>query len=313
MSSTTASESWTPVRSITRFAWGVLFYNIFVIVWGAMVRATGSGAGCGDHWPLCNGQVLPVLPQMHTLIEFTHRLTSGLALMFVILLYLGVRRQFGVGHLARRAAFWTLILMLNETLIGAVLVLLRLVAESRSPWRGVVLSIHLVNTMLLLGGLALTAWWSLQEYPSWQPSPEVRRLARLGVAAMLVVSAAGGIAALGDTLFPPESLRQGIEQEFGKDAPLLVRLRVLHPLLAVFTGGFLFWLASRYPQAPLANAILGLTLAQFLLGGLNIILLTPVWTQLAHLLLTDLLWVSLVIFLAALGSGNRSESANVYS
>lgn len=313
MSSTAASESWTPVRSITRIAWGVLFYNIFVIVWGAMVRATGSGAGCGDHWPLCNGQVLPVLPQMHTLIEFTHRLTSGLALLFVILLYLGVRRQFEVGHLARRAGFWTLVLMLNETLIGAVLVLLRLVAESRSPWRGVVLSIHLVNTMLLLGGLALTAWWSMQEQPRWQPSPEVRRLARLGVAAMLVVSAAGGIAALGDTLFPPESLRQGIEQEFGKDAPLLVRLRVLHPLLAVFTGGFLFWLASRYPQAPLANAILGLTLAQFLLGGLNIILLTPVWTQLAHLLLTDLLWVSLVIFLASLGSGNTSESANVYS
>ncbi len=313
MSSTAVSESWTPVGSIARIAWGVLFYNIFVIVWGAMVRATGSGAGCGDHWPLCNGQVLPVLPQMHTLIEFTHRLTSGLALLFVILLYLRVRRQFDVGHLARRAAFWSLVLMLNETVIGAVLVLLRLVAESRSPWRGVVLSIHLLNTMLLLGGLTLTAWWSMQEHPRWRPSPEVRRLARLAVMAMLVVSAAGGIAALGDTLFPPDSLRQGIEQEFGKDAPLLVRLRVLHPLLAVGTGAFLFWLASRYPRVPLANAILGLTLAQFVLGGLNIILLTPVWSQLAHLLLADLLWVCLIIFLASLGSGNTGEAANVYS
>lgn len=313
MSSTAAPYSWTPVKNITRIGWGVLFYNIFVILWGALVRATGSGAGCGDHWPLCNGQVLPVLPQVHTVIEFTHRITSGLALVFVILLYLGVRRQFTAGHLARRAAFWALVLMLNETLIGAALVLLRLVADSRSPWRGVVLSIHLVNTMLLVAALTLTAWWSMQAMPRWSPSPEIRRWIRIGIGAMLLASAAGGIAALGDTLFPPDTLRQGIEQEFGKGAPLLVRLRVLHPLIAVVTGGFLFWLASRYPRAPLANAILGLTLAQFLLGGLNIVLLTPVWTQVLHLLLTDLLWVSLVIFFAGLGGGNTIESANVYS
>jgi heme a synthase len=314
MSSTTVPESGTAVRTITRISWGVLFYNIFVILWGAFVRATGSGAGCGDHWPLCNGEVIPVLPQMHTMIEFTHRLTSGLALLSAILLYVAARRQFSPVHMARRAAFWALVLMLNETLIGAILVLLRLVAESRSPWRGVVLSIHLVNTMLLLAALTLTAWWSGFERPVWRPSPDARRWIRIAVASMLLTTAAGGIAALGDTLFPAESLRQGIEQEFGKTAPMLVRLRVLHPLVAVVTGGFLFWLASQFSRIPMANAILGLTLSQFALGGLNIVLLTPVWTQLLHLLLTDLLWVSLIIFLAALAaSGNNRESANVYS
>ena len=60
-------------RLLTRFAWFTVFYNVLVILWGALVRASGSGAGCGNHWPLCNGQVIPVSPGWHTVIEFTHR------------------------------------------------------------------------------------------------------------------------------------------------------------------------------------------------------------------------------------------------
>lgn len=285
---------------ISRWAWGVLAYNILVILWGSLVRATGSGAGCGEHWPLCNGQVVPVIPQMHTAIEFTHRLTSGLALLAVIGLYVGVRRSFGREHLGRRAAFWSLILMVNETLIGAVLVLLGLVAGSQSPWRAAVLSVHLVNTLLLVAGLTLTAYWSRFAAPRWNPAPELRRLVLLALGAALLVSAAGGIAALGDTLYPAASVRAGIAEEFGPGAPLFVRLRVLHPILAVIAGGYFFWLGNRYAVRWWSNAILVLTVVQFLLGGLNILLLTPVWTQLLHLLLADLLWVSLVLFGASL-------------
>lgn len=302
-----------------KWAWGVLGYNILVIVWGAVVRATGSGAGCGEHWPLCNGTVIPVAPQWHTLIELTHRATSGLAFLSVIGLWLAMRRSLKTGHPARRAASFSLLFMVNETLVGALLVLLGLVAGSRSPWRAVVLALHLVNTLLLLASLALAAWWAGQA--SGRPGSAragLRRLVIGGVVAVMVVSAAGGIAALGDTLFPASSVSAGINQEFAAGAPLLVRLRVLHPILAALTGVYLLWLVS-YCVGDGKNAgaenwgygVGVLVLAQFVIGGMNIVLLTPVWSQLTHLFVTDVLWVGLVIFSATvLGSGTQSGATS---
>ena len=92
---------------LAKFAWGVLAYNIAVILWGAYVRASGSGAGCGEHWPLCNGVVLPRDPSTATLIEFSHRITSGLALIAVVALLVWVWRACAAGHPSRRAAAWT--------------------------------------------------------------------------------------------------------------------------------------------------------------------------------------------------------------
>lgn len=287
-----------------RYGWAVLAYNILVVLWGALVRATGSGAGCGDDWPLCQGAVVPVMPGLHTAIEFTHRVTSGLAFLSVIGLYVWARRGFAAGHASRRAAFFGLIFMINETLIGAVLVLLGLVAGNRSPWRGVVLAVHLANTLLLLAAIALSAWWSTHPGPAWRGP--VRRPLAFAAAALILTSAAGGLAALGDTLFPAASVAAGIEQEFSRSAPLWVRLRILHPLIAIGGGAYLMWLAARCQAAVphpdvrrWGNAVVALTLVQWLAGGVNILLLTPVWMQLTHLLFTDLLWISLVLFAAA--------------
>src|SRR5262245_62215656 len=85
-------------KAFIRFAWLTLGITIVVIVWGAVVRATGSGAGCGSHWPLCNGVVVPRSPSMATLIELGHRLTSGLALLLVLGLVIGAWRQIGRAH-----------------------------------------------------------------------------------------------------------------------------------------------------------------------------------------------------------------------
>src|SRR5260370_34132353 len=79
--------------SLARFARFVAAYNITVIVWGAYVRATGSGAGCGSHWPLCNSDFLPTTPQTQTVIEFTHRVTSGVSLGLVALLLIWCWRR----------------------------------------------------------------------------------------------------------------------------------------------------------------------------------------------------------------------------
>src|SRR6266481_5513389 len=142
------------------YAWGVLAFNLFVILWGAYVRASASGAGCGSHWPLCNGEVVPRAPRLETIIEFTHRVTSGLALFAVVGLVIWSAVSYPRGHRARRMAIVSLIFILTEALLGAGLVLFQLVAQDASVGRAFYLSLHLVNTLFLLGALALTAWYS---------------------------------------------------------------------------------------------------------------------------------------------------------
>ena len=146
-----------PTTLLPRYAWWLLAYNIPVILWGAVVRATRSGDGCGDHWPLCNGVVLQSNPRLATLIELAHRISSGLTLPAVLLLLLWTFRATVSGHLARIATIAAVVFTFNEGLLGALLVLLRLTADNRSPARAVYLSLHLANTLLMLGALTLAA------------------------------------------------------------------------------------------------------------------------------------------------------------
>jgi heme A synthase len=95
-----------------------------VILWGAFVRATGSGAGCGSHWPLCNGELVPRAPQVETVIEFIHRATSGLAFLLVLGLFVLAWRVYPKGDLVRRAAALSFLFIVTEALVGAGLVLL---------------------------------------------------------------------------------------------------------------------------------------------------------------------------------------------
>ncbi|HYO81980.1 MAG TPA: COX15/CtaA family protein, partial [Bryobacteraceae bacterium] len=194
--------------AFTRLAWGVLIYNVAVILWGAVVRATGSGAGCGSHWPLCNGEVVPRAPAVATAIELAHRLTSGLALLGVIVLCWQAFRRFGKGHRVRRFATLSLTFILIEALLGAGLVLLEYVDQNASAGRAIYLSAHLVNTQILLAMLALTAWYS-------RPGTPELRMSQFAVVLplMLIVGVSGAIAALGDTLFPARSVAEGIQQE----------------------------------------------------------------------------------------------------
>lgn len=292
---------------LARFAWGVLGYNVLVVLWGSVVRATGSGAGCGNHWPLCNGEVVPRLPALATAIEFSHRLTSGLALVLVVALLVAVFRARPSGHPARRAAAWSLAFMVGEAAVGAGLVLLELVADNRSLARGFYMATHLVNTFLLLAALALTAHYASGALGA-RFGHRVREasLLGLGVLAVLLVSASGAIAALGDTLFPAQSLTEALQADVSPAAHVLVRLRVLHPFLAVATAVYLVALSLRFRRgaAPLLPRLLaGLAFAQTALGGFNVLLLAPVWMQVAHLLLADLVWIVLVLLTASvLGS-----------
>jgi cytochrome c oxidase assembly protein subunit 15 len=288
-----------PNAKFCRFGWGVVVYNLFVIVWGAFVRATGSGAGCGSHWPLCNGVAVPRDPTTATLIEFTHRLTSGLALLAVVALVVWAYRAFPKGSWTRKAAVASLVLILIEALLGAGLVLLEYVEMNKSVGRAVYLCAHLTNTLLLVGALVSTAWLGGRPGGTPRTGSDGKRI-RAGLWLALLVSVTGAIAALGDTLYPAISLLQGVKDEFSQGAPALLRLRLFHPVFACLAGAYLLWMASallRKQETPAAKALLGLVLVQLLAGLINVLLLAPVWMQLLHLGLGNLLWIALVVLL----------------
>jgi len=286
------------------YAWGVLFYNVAVILWGAYVRATGSGAGCGSHWPLCNGEVIPRPERIETIIEFSHRLSSGLALLLVFGLLIWAWRRYPRRHAVRRAAIVSMVFIVAEALFGAGLVLFELVADNASMARAAAMAVHLVNTFLLLAALTLTAWWSGGGRPfNLKNQRGLAWAIGAGMLGMLILGASGGIAALGDTLFPAESLRSGIAQELSPTAHILIRLRVLHPLIAVAVGAYLITtvLAGRRRRPGrlnrrLANILTALFLVQLIAGAVNVLLLAPIWLQLVHLFLSDLIWITLILF-----------------
>ena len=292
----------------SRYAWSVVAVNLFVILWGALVRATGSGAGCGRHWPLCNGEMLPRDPGLTTLIEFTHRATSGVALLLVAILFWWSRRALPPLHRARAAATWSLVFIIIEALIGAGLVLLELVGDDDSLGRAVYLAAHLLNTFLLLAALALTAHWSGRSAPAGEPGRRGRAVSWLlavGLAAILMVGMTGAIAALGDTLFPARSLAEGLRADLDPAAHYLIRLRVLHPVLAILAGIYLsgmVWAVGRARPAALTSrwgrAVTLLVLLQLVVGLTNLFLLAPTAVQLVHLLVADMLWIASVVFAA---------------
>src|SRR5271154_5996331 len=233
-------------RALVRFAWVVVAYNVLVVLWGALVRATGSGAGCGNHWPLCNGQVIPLSPRVDTVIEFTHRCMTGGSTFLVIGLLVWTFRGTVKGHAARALAVASMLLLLNEAFLGALLVKLGYVTGNQSMGRVVVLSIHLSNSLLLRAALTLTArlLGTGQRWAELRGTGTKKIWALLGLGATLVVGVSGSLAALGDTLFPASSLRAAFPQDFAAGSPWLLRLRGVHPVSAAVAAVFVFWLGA---------------------------------------------------------------------
>jgi heme A synthase len=327
------------VGRFARFAWGVLAYDLAVVAWGAYVRATGSGAGCGRHWPLCNGEIVPRLPRTQTLVELSHRVSSGVALVLAAALLVWALRAFPRGHLVRKGAAVGMGLMLMEAGIGAALVLFELVAHDASMKRALSVSLHLGNTFLLLAATALTAWWASgdslppQVLRAWRPTAPslagvahgqraVVALLAVPVVAMFFVGASGAVTALGDTLFPPSSLAAGLAQDLAQDLPsgahAFIRLRALHPLLASLTAGVIVIasglvraLRPAPPVRVLSRVAAVLAVAQVAAGLLDVATLAPVWLQLVHLVMADAVWVALVLLAAAALACQPSETPSV--
>lgn len=289
-------------RNFARFAWIVLAYNLAVILWGAYVRASFSGDGCGAHWPTCAGQFLPTQMGTPKLIEFTHRMMTSLDSLATICLVIWAFLAFPKKHAVRRYAVLATIFLLIEALLGAGLVLFRYVAHDLSAGRAWYLSLHLTNTMLLMAAYTLTAWLASHEQSAinlWNISVKLR----IAVLTTFAVSITGAIAALGDTLFPTTSLANGVAQDFAVGSSILLRLRLLHPAVAILSAVYLLWAAvgamqGRSENNPLRKAgarVAFMVMVQVLAGFANIYLLAPIWMQLLHLLLGDLVWITVVL------------------
>lgn len=289
--------------TLKKYSLFVLIYNVFVILMGAVVRATGSGAGCGSHWPSCKGEVVPTAPEIETIIEFTHRLTSGLSIVFIIILFIWVFRTYSKGTKIRRVTFFVLLFIALEAAIGVGLVLFELVADNSSVIRAVVISVHLVNTFLLLGSnVLLYEWIRYGEPKKMILSKNGRQIFFLVFLLFLALGASGAITALGDTLFPAASLSEGLEQDFSGEN-FLLQLRVYHPMIALVIGLVFYVIFTSFLSKSKNQRMnryfkfmVGFFIVQLLIGVINVLLLAPIWMQIIHLLMADIIWIIFVLW-----------------
>jgi heme a synthase len=299
-------------KALVRYAWGVVAYNVLVILWGAIVRTSGSGAGCGDNWPLCNGDFVPHHPRLATVIEFAHRSMTGVAAALVIGLVVWTFYATRRDHRARKAAIASVIFLVMEALLGAVLVLGGYVQDNVSTGRVVMQAIHFTNTMFLLASLTLTAWWlgncGIPTATPLRSDKGLRGPAWVALAATIVMGATGAIAALADTLFPSTSLLAGFASDFAASSPFLVRMRWVHPAAAIVGFCCVIWLVMKM-RSRLSWIVAGLLGLQFVLGIADILLLAPAWIQIVHLLGADLYWIALVCLAAEALWGTAATAA----
>jgi heme A synthase len=294
-------------RLFSVYAWALLVWNVAVVLGGAYVRATGAGAGCGNHWPLCNGVVVPESPGIKTIIEYTHRAMTGLDGFLVLGLLIWAFLAFPKNHPVRLGAILSTVFLVTEALFGAALVKLEHVAQDPSTGHAIWLSAHLINTLTLLAFLALTAWWSAGR-PAFRPRGSKAWLAATTLGTVVLLGISGVIAALGDTLFPSRSFAEGLARDLDPAANVFVRLRIWHPAIAAVAAMvILYYAISKLSQTRrLSLLVVGALGAQILAGVANLLLAAPIWLQMVHLLLADCLWISLVLLVGTPKSSWRT-------
>ena len=271
-----------------------------MILWGAWVRISHSGDGCGQSWPSCQGQYLiDSGEQEKTWIEWIHRATSGLFGIVVLILVVWSFLKFPLRHPVCKSVLCVFLFTISEALIGARLVLAGLTGSNTSPVRMLTMNLHLLNSLLLVSSLFVCWRFSIGRRFSfsWQSFTPIL--------VFLMIAVFGSVSSLASSLFPSHSLWEGLALDFNPESPWLIRLRLLHPLLALILGGaFLYYcfFKDKPEQGDKAQTcsrkIFIICLCLLLLSGLmNLLLLSPVFLKLTHLLIVYLLVMSFVLTL----------------
>jgi len=270
-----------------------LILSIFSIIAGAVVRATGSGDGCGSSWPTCNGRVIPSLNSASEQIEFSHRAISGLLLIVTIAIFIKSFNN-SVTSLQKKVINYLTFFVILEALIGAVIVLYEWVGMNSSIPRIAAVPLHLVNTFGLLA--MYTIIFKLTQNPEIKISNLVDRKFKIITFLFILTGATGSIAALADVLFPSESFIAGIVEDFDSTSEILTRLRVLHPIVSTVLSFVLFNESKRLEDKfnLKTNQIKILVIIGVTLGVLNIFININIFLSVVHLLVADLLWITYI-------------------
>jgi len=300
-------------------AWALLLYNLPVVLWGAFVRASRSGDGCGDHWPSCGGELVPTdVQHSKTWIEYSHRASTMIYGLMAVVLVIWAWRAYPKGHVLRKSTFAILVFTIIEGLIGRYLVVHQLVVMNSSFERAVWMALHLANIFSLLSACVLTAWWSVGGARfQWRDNARLGWMWGACLLGIIVVAVTGAMAALGDMLYPSSTLLEGIRQDFARDAALILKTRPLHPLTATLVSLLAAWtivttirLRPNLWVQKLGPIVLAVLLGQYIFGFLNLLMMAPIWMQLTHLLLANLLWIGLV-FLAVASLSEQTQEDRV--
>lgn len=308
------SSTTAPARFL-RLAWIVLAATVAVIISGDIVQATESGAGCGEHWPRCDGSLIPSIGDSATAIEFAHRAATFVLSALVAWLYFFARRTFDVGHRIRGAMRWLVTFFLLEVGVGALLVAFGWVEDDASIGRIVADGLHVVNTFFLVAAIVLVVHYAAGgRRGRFGADGSQRRMLLFALSTVVLIAVTGAINSLADTLFPAETVLEGIRDEFGRAAPFLLRIRAVHPVVAIVGGVAVFSIVRSLGDAAtnadthrLARVVQYTVGVQFALGILNLALLTPLETQVLHLLTADVLWIALLLFAWQLGEPAASD------
>jgi heme a synthase len=309
----TKMKTETKLSGLAKYAWFVLAYNVIVILWGVFLRASKSGDGCGQHWLTCHGEVIPSAPELKTVIEFSHRMTSALdgfivigLLVWAILKWKSAKSETNTRIL--KMASGSFVFVIVEGLLGAGLVLTGNTAENLTAARPFWMAGHLITTLILLSFLTLTAWFaSGGKAFNFKTEPKVKLFLLLGVLGFLLVGMSGSVAALSSMIFPSETLTEGITKDFSATSNILLRLRVSHPILSILTSVYLIFLAgwlrnksgNNETVARWSNVLSVLILMQLAFGAATLLTLAPILMQLGHLFLADAVWISFVLLTAS--------------
>lgn len=310
------------MSAFAKYAWFALGYNVLVIVWGVFLRASKSGDGCGEHWLTCNGELIPSAPQFKTIIEFSHRMTTAIDGIVMLILLGWAIKLFRDSRTTQSkqvlyAAIGSFVFVITEAAVGAGLVLTGNVAENVTDVRPFWAMGHLINTFILLTFLTLTAWFASGDRRiSLKVDTKTQLLIGLGVLLLLLVGLSGSLAALSSMLFPSATLAEGVAKDFSSTSHMVLRLRLSHPILSILTSVYLIflagWLKAKSAEANVSwwsNAVSLLVVIQVIFGGATLLTLGPIIMQLGHLLLADAVWIAFVLLIASYLNSPRSDPA----
>ena len=276
--------------TLNKFSLYGLIFSIVSIIAGAIVRATGSGDGCGASWPTCNGEIIPELDTPSELIEFSHRSVSGVLLIITLIIFVKSFKD-EVPTLQKKIIWSLTFFVLLEALIGAVIVIYEWVGMNSSAPRIIAVPLHLVNTFGLLGTYTLLFY--LTQNSKTTLNNFFDRGFKIGLFLFLLSGATGSIAALADVIFPSESFITGLAEDFDTNSEVLIRLRILHPIVASALSLYLYSEANRLQNEyqVITKNIKLLILLGVLLGVSNVISNIILPLSILHLLMADLLWI----------------------